>query len=311
LIGIVFEEFLLELSMIKYIIFDNDGVNIDSEDKAMRVMDDWGGALVRYYKPDADLPQDYIYRTYPGTSTDKIVEALIQKFALPSEQIVEDYGLSSPDDVPTQLADLITLETNRVFKNELKSIPGTTAALIEIRSLFGTEHVALATTSRADRMDISLAHAVDSITGDNARLDELFPKGEQRRSGYGHPNKYDEAFAALGWDPAETIVVEDSISGVTKAMAGRPDTSVIGTVAAKFYENKEEQAAKLLANGAKIVISDMADLLTAVTWLKEGMNADARPDFASRVYMATPATLAATLNNTGLNQRRPSGSQLS
>jgi hypothetical protein len=86
---------------------------------------------------------------------------------------------------------------------------------------------------------------------------------------------------------------------------------VIGTVAAKFYENKEEQAAKLLANGAKIVISDMADLPTAVTWLKEGMNADARPDFASRVYMATPATLAATLNNTGLNQRRPSGSQLS
>lgn len=266
------------------IIFDNDGVNIDSEDVAMRVMDDWGSALVRRYQPDADLPQDYIYRTYPGTSTDKIVEALISKFNLPVEQIIKDFELTNDANVPIALADLITLETNERFKVKLQSIPHTTMALSEIRQMFGAENVALATTSRADRMDISLAYAVDPVTGENARLDEMFPKGERRRSGYGHENKYDEAFGALGWDPADTIVVEDSLSGVTKAMKGRPNTAVIGTVAARFYEDKETQAAALLEQGALLVISNMADLPKAAAWINAGMPTQARPDFEGTVF---------------------------
>ena len=286
------------------IITDNDGVNIDSEDVAMRIMDDAGVALVRRYKLDANLPKDYIYTTYPGTSTNKIVEALIAKFDLPVAQIAKDNQLpqgSSAVTVSEAIAAQITKATNDHFKAELKSIPGTTQAWKQINDMFGSQNVALATTSPKDRMDVSLSHAADPVTGKNAELDALFPKGAQRRSGYGHDNKYDEAFAALGWKPSETIIVEDSLSGVTKAKAGRPEVAVIGTVAAKFYEDKPAQAKALIDKGANIVISDMRDLPRAAAWLKAGAEVTALPTFKSPVFLPEaaerPATKAVVASN--------------
>lgn len=271
------------------LLFDNDGVNIDSEDVAMRVMDDWGVELVKRYQPDADLPQDYIYKTYPGTSTDRIVDALIKKFDLSEDLIRQDYDLPDDADVPVVLADLITIATNDRFRQELKAIPGVTAAHEELRAQYGAENIGLATTSRADRMDISLACAVDPVTGANARLAEFFPAGAQRRSGYGHPNKYDEAFGALGWNTAETAVVEDSLSGVSKAKAGRPEVRVVGTVAAKFYEDKTAQAKALMGAGADVVIADFSDLPQALTWLAGGLQADKKPDFKGQVFVPSQA----------------------
>lgn len=266
-------------------LFDNDGVNIDSEDVAMRVMDDWGVALVKRYQPDAALLQDYIYKTFPGTSTDRIVDALIQKFQLSADLIKQDYNLADDADVPVALADLITIETNNRFQSDLKAIPGVTQAHVELRALYGAENIALATTSREDRMDVSLAHAADPLTGANAQLETFFPKGERRRSGYGHPNKYDEAFGALGWNPAETVVVEDSLSGVSKAKQGRTDVRVIGTVAAKFYEDKPAQAKALMDAGASLVIAHFSDLPKAVQWLDAGMDASKKPAFAGQVFV--------------------------
>ena len=164
------------------LIFDNDGVNIDSEDVAMRVMDDWGVDLIKRCEPARVPAQDYIYKTYPGTSTDKIVEALIKKFDLPVALIKQDYNLADDADVPVEIANLITLEINKRFQSELKAIPGVTAAHDELRAAYGAENIALATTSRADRMNISLECAVDPVTGANARLTEFFPAGELRRS---------------------------------------------------------------------------------------------------------------------------------
>ncbi len=268
------------------IIFDNDGVNIDSEDIAMRIMNDWGRAFVLRYRPDAPLPEEEIYNKYVGTSADKIFAALIEQFDLPLERIAKDYeikGETTAETICTALGDIITNETCDRFRHDLKSIPGATQSLSKIRSLFGAENMALATTSRSDRMDICLAHAIDPLTGENARLEEMFPAGSRRRSGYGQPNKYDEAFAALGWNPAHTIIVEDSRSGVRKAKTGRPDVAVIGTVAAKFYTDKEAQAGALLEEGANLVISTLADIPLAAEWLKGDM-AQPRPPFSGTVY---------------------------
>lgn len=269
---------------ITYLVFDNDGVNIDSEDVAMQVMDDAGFDLVKRYAPNADLERGFIYRTYPGTSTDRIVDALIKKFDLPEVLIRQDYQIPLSEDVSVFLADVITLQTNEAFTKELKAIPGISQALQQLRDTFGAEHIALATTSRADRMDISLEHAVDPETGINAGLSDLFPKGDRRRSGYGHPNKYDEAFGALGWNPAETIVIEDSLSGVSKAKSHHPLVRVIGTVAAKFYVDKEAQSAALLQAGASIVISDVRDLPAVISWLDQDLSPSSKPDLKGHVY---------------------------
>ncbi len=273
------------------VIFDNDGVNIDSEDVAMRVMDDWGVTLIRRYKPDADMRPDYIYDTYPGTSTDRIVVALIEKFDLDLSIIQKDYGLDSSDleRVAVDLADQITIETNQRFQKDLKSIPGVTEALTQIRATYGGDHVAMATTSRADRMDISLACAVDPETGANAQLSALFPEGPLRRSGYGHANKYDEFYDAVGWNPAECVVVEDSLSGVSKARAAGAvrgvEQRVIGTVSAKFYPDKDAQADALAKAGASLVISTMKDLPKALAWMDTGLAAQHKPAFSGTVYL--------------------------
>lgn len=272
---------------VKKILTDMDGVLVDSEDVAMRVMDDWGVALIKRYQPDAVIEQDYIYKTYPGTSTDRIVAALIEKFTLAEELIRQDYNLGEDDDVSIALADLVTLETIACFQNQLKTVPGAAKAYQELSDCYGAENVGLATTSRKDRMDVSLQHAVDPATNQNAGLAQIFPEGERRRSGYDFKNKYDEAFGALGWNTAETVVVEDSLSGVSKAKAGRPDVMVVGTVAAKFYEDKAAQAKALIDAGAHIVVSDIADLPKAVAWLDQGMRALAKPSFADSVYMPT------------------------
>ena len=266
---------------------DMDGVLIDSEQLAMRVMDECGVNLIKEFKPDAVIETDYIYRTYPGTSTNKIVELLIKEFDLDEGEIRCEYDFSDGANVADEIAKLITQATIERFQAELKAVPGAAESYRQIREAFGAENFGLATTSPAGRMDVSLAHATDPVTGENAGFEEIFPEGDLRRSGYLFDNKYDDAFGALGWDPAETAIVEDSVSGVTKAKAGRPDVRVIGTVAALFYENKGAQSTALLKAGADIVVSDMEDLPRALKWLDNGLDPHNAPAFKSIVYLPT------------------------
>jgi hypothetical protein len=285
------------------IVTDNDGVNINSEDLAMRIMDDEAVKLIEQYRPEllAQLPEDHIYKTFPGKSTDKIVKAIIMgdwdktdignvERELPLSKIVKDYGLPSDtsiDEISTHIADFITIATIERFSQELMAISGTTEAWQSLSETFGAASLALATTSRADRMDVSLNHATNPETGKNARLHEFFPEGMRRFSGYGGPNKYDAFFAQSGWNPAECVIIEDSDSGAGYAKAGRPDTKVIGTVAANFFVNKDAQATKLLSKGADIVISTMHDLPKAIQWLNDGMDPEKRPNFQGKIYTSS------------------------
>lgn len=270
---------------VKKILTDMDGVLVDSEDVAMRVMDDWGVAFIKRYQPDAQIEPDYIYKTYPGTSTDRIVAALMQEFDIAEELVRQDYNIADADDVSIVLADQVTLDTIACFKQQLKIVPGAAEAYRALAQAYGADNIGLATTSRKDRMDISLAHAVCPVTQQNAGLAAIFPEGERRRSGYDFKNKYDEAFGALGWNVAETVVVEDSLSGVTKAKAGREAVMVVGTVAARFYEDKPAQAQALIEAGADLVVDNIADLPQVVAWLDQGLNPLARPACQGAVFV--------------------------
>lgn len=296
------------------VITDNDGVNIDSEDLAMRIMDDEGVALIRQYNPDVadQLPTDQIYKAFPGTSTDKIVKALIegdwrlepakpQERALPLPLIAQDNGFDGGANihlVSEHIADKITQATIDRFNIELKVIPGTIESWRTLANQLGPENIALATTSAPRRMD-TIDNATDPATGKNAGLGEIFPEGGRRFSGYGTPNKYDGFFAQSGWDPKDCAIVEDSLSGARYAKAGRPDVSVIGTVAAKFYTDKPAHAKALVDNGADIVISSMHDLPKAVQWLNDGLELSKKPEFSAKVY--TPSDYQPKLVLEGLD----------
>ncbi|MEM6780652.1 MAG: hypothetical protein AAF569_02190 [Pseudomonadota bacterium] len=270
------------------IIFDNDDVNIDSEKLAMQIMDDWGYEFVSRYvgepeQSDPALNKGDIYNRFKGTSTNKIVEALINEHNLPLEQIIEDYELGDvaedTEAIAKLLADQVTAATIAGFEKDLKAIPGITQALREVDKLLGgIENRALCTTSPEDRMNVSLERAIDPETGENAGLAELFPDEDNRRiSGYGHDNKY-VYFMSLNsdWGPAQAVIVEDSVSGVTKAKAASPDFRVIGTVAAGSYEDKSAQIRALQEAGADIIVMDVRDIPTVVEWMNEGMDMDSQ-----------------------------------
>ncbi len=279
---------MMALNTIKTVVYDNDGVNIDSEDLAMRIADDRVSNLVLQFSPSQPLETDYIYNKYAGKSTNKIVKEIIEERSLPLDEIKSAYQLQNDADIESvafALADLITIETNNRFKQELKAIPGVVEAHDAVRKLVGADNMVLATTSRSDRMNVSLDHAVDPTTGKNAGLSETFAEGARRISGYGYPNKYDLAFSNLNLDPSTTVVIEDSTNGAAYAKAGRPDARVIGTVAAKFYTNKDSQAKALLDSGADVVVSRMDDLPLALVWLDNGLNPNRQPTgFKGKVY---------------------------
>ncbi len=276
-------------------IWDKDNVLFDSEGLAMQIMDDEGYDLVTKYDatpelaPGVPLERGYIYKEYPGTSTDKIVEALIEKFSLPVDQIKEDYDLGDiPDDqVAIAVAQQITEKTINGFRDGLEAIPGISDALRQIDKDFGgIENRASCTTSPVDRMNISLECAVDPDTGENAGLADLFPDVDNRRiSGYDYSNKYEYFFELHpDWDPAECAIIEDSKSGATKAKAANENVRVVGTVAAQYYTNKQEQADVLRRAGADIVISHASDIPKALQWLKTDLSQDTKPDFTSQVW---------------------------
>ncbi len=297
----------MPLNTIKTAIFDNDGVNINSETLAMRICDDWLSKMVEDFLPTSPLPKDYIYNNFAGKSTNKIAALIIEEKGLPLKSLQETYGFSDDDLVKIKadeklaagddlgalsfaLADLITIATIEGYKKDLKAIHGITQMHAEIRDLVGADNVYLATTSRADRMVVSLGYAIDPATGENADLLNTFKEGLHRLSGYGKPNKYDLLFqlaeeAGEPIDADTAIVVEDSLSGVKYAKAGRDGLRVVGTAAADFFPDKEKHARALTEAGASAVVTDMRDLPKALQWLDAGLHPEQRPEnFLGDVY---------------------------
>ena len=289
---------------IKKMVFDNDGVNIDSETVAITVLAELCGEMLQHHDSSINLADHNLasYKHYAGTSGDAILRGIIgnEENPLSIDLLTGIYGLTDIDqsdrskDAATRMAQILTDRTNDAFKQKLEAIPGIQEALRKLDEMLGSiENRALCTTSPKDRMNISLEYAKDPKTGESAGLDKLFPdEGGRRISGYGHDNKY-VYFMELhpDWDPAETAIVEDSISGVEKAKAASPDFRVIGTVAAEYYgstyEEKREHIAEMLAKGASIVVTDVADLPAAVEWLNNGMDMDNAPDFTGIVHHNT------------------------
>lgn len=282
---------------IRRVIFDNDGVNIDSEHIAMGDMDEFGVELVgKYVDPDTSgLKERDIYVEYKGMSSNVIVGELIERYNLPVTQIPEDYQAPDGVDLYEHLSDLHTKSVIRRFESGvLYTLPGVAETQQQLRKDYGPDNIALCTTSRADRMHAS-RHAKDPETGENAGWDDMFPdKDNLRVSGYGHDNKYVH-FRDLhpDWDPEKTAVVEDTAGSTKKAIAAG-FTNVVGTVASKFQtldddgnfsrEKQLEEIAKLKEAGAKVIVTDYRDIPAAIEWMSNGMSMDNAPKFRSEVH---------------------------
>ena len=173
------------------IVFDCDGVLVDSEPIANRVMAE---AITGLGWPLSTA--DCIAR-FKGHHFDTVIAAVEERLGRP----VSEHWL--PD---------LRAATDAAFERELRPIPGVIAALDAV------EEAGLATCVASqgplEKMAISLG-----VTGLRARFEGRIFSAYQVARGKPHPDLFLFAAEAMGVAPGTCVVIEDSPLGVTGAKA--------------------------------------------------------------------------------------------
>jgi len=176
--------------MIKAVIFDMDGVMIDSErlwEKTERIL------LAR-----RDIEYSHTYRDQiVGLNQNDSGKLLIDTFEL--EETVED--------IISERVDILT----EIYEQELEVITDLIPLLVDLRR--SEYKLAVASSSPLRVINFVL---------DMFSLHEYFPvivSGECTENGKPHPDIYIHTANRLEVDPSECVAIEDSINGVKSAKA--------------------------------------------------------------------------------------------
>ena len=207
------------------IVFDCDGVLVDSEIIARRVVSDYFGQWIA----EADLAP--FLNGFAGKSDDDIAEEARQTF-----------GVSIPPDYAKQLEIRIT----DALEAEVQPIPGAAEAVAAIPL-----PRAVASNSVKRRVELSL-----SRTGLSALFDDRLFCADMTERPKPAPDLYLMAAAALGVPPDRCVVVEDSPTGVQAAVAA--GMTVIGFLGGSHI--LPGQGDVLRAHGAVDLVHKMDDL---------------------------------------------------
>ena len=174
--------------MIKAVIFDMDGVMIDSEplwEKAERIL---------LGKRGIDYTPDYRDKIV-GLNQNDSGALLIETFNL-DESVV---------DIINERVKILT----GIYEKELKTVEGLLPLLDEIKE----QGIPLAVASSSPMRLIKFVLNMFSL---NDYFDVLV-SGECIENGKPHPDIYLEAARQLGVEPSECLAIEDSINGVLSA----------------------------------------------------------------------------------------------
>jgi HAD superfamily hydrolase (TIGR01509 family) len=214
---------------IELLIFDCDGVLVDSEVIALRVLETELGARL----PGLDVPR--IIRDTAGMTTEAILHLVERQ--------------SGRHFAPGTL-EALRVATDRALDRELEPLPGVFQAL-EAISL----DKAVASNSILERVSRSLARAgLTEVFGDRVFAADMV--AEPKPS----PELYQLASTRLGVPPDRCLVVEDSVTGTTAArLAGM---SVIGFTGAGHVPTNQGERLRLV--GAIAVVEHMQDLPAVV-----------------------------------------------
>jgi len=213
------------MSPIKHLIFDCDGVLIDSEYLAVQVM-------LRMLKPFGYVSD---FRQFSNRFTGMLDTEILK-------HIQKEHSIAFPKDFYRQ----VELERDRAFAEDLSPIAGMpqlVRALPIRKSVVSNSHV---------------AHVVKALD-----LCELSPQFEDRiyssehvQHPKPHPDVYEFALKAQNLSATEVVVVEDSLTGVRAARGA--GCRVIGFLGGKHISNGHGQQLKDL--GADQVASSAEEL---------------------------------------------------
>ena len=209
-----------------HIIFDCDGVLVDSEPLSMRV------DVQILAENGVVMSEEEAHRRFVGRT-----------FAAMLDEMRQEFGASFPADASAQ-KDLRLL---KLYETDLRAVPGVEVAL----EALGPQHFSVASNSPYERVETALRIArLTRFFGNRITTFEHVARGKPE------PDVFIEAARRAGYAPQDCIVVEDSVTGVTSAH--RAGCHVLGFTGT--HPHPEEQASKLLTAGAASVFRHMAEL---------------------------------------------------
>ena len=211
--------------MPRHVIFDCDGVLVDSEPLSMEV----DIALLRENGVAIGVAE--AHRRFVGLT-----------FAAMVALIEADTGRKLPADLSRQKDERLLA----LYERELKPVPGIRAALEDIRL-----PLSVASNSPFQRVAEALR-----ITGLTPWFGERIVTFEHVAHGKPEPDIFIEAARRAGQAPAGCVVIEDSVTGVTSAV--RAGCTVLGFTGT--HQHRGDHGGKLLEIGAVRVFDDMAAL---------------------------------------------------
>jgi HAD superfamily hydrolase (TIGR01509 family) len=209
------------------IIFDCDGVLVDSEVLSCRCLSE----ILATYGIKLEVAD--ALELFLGRSTDAVL------------QYYSARGRALPDNF---LPDL-KARVRQAFQSSLHPVPG-------VDSLLSSLHIpyCVASSSDLDRVSFSLA-----VTGLALHFDDRIYTSQMVARGKPAPDLFLYAATKMQAEPARTLVIEDSVSGVAAAKAA--GMKVWGFVGGGHYESLDRRT-MLYDAGADRVFDRMADFWT-------------------------------------------------
>lgn len=218
------------------VIFDCDGVLVDSEPLSVRVLVE---ALNRH---GVDMAEEEAYRRFLGRS-----------LATMKQVMDEEYGFhTGPEFLEAMRLDLYSR-----FKKELQPIPGIGDTLDRLQTAR-----CVASSSNPDRIRLSL-----TITGLIDKLEPNIFSATMVKNGKPAPDLFLHAASQMGFDPKDCIVIEDSPAGIEAAQ--RAGMTVFGFTGGS-HASVPGYRERIDALSPDVVFDAMPDLLHLVQNYMEG-----------------------------------------
>jgi HAD superfamily hydrolase (TIGR01509 family) len=211
------------------IIFDCDGVLIDSEVLSCRCLSE----LLQTY--GADVSVEDVMRLFLGRSQSAILEYFAER------------GLP----LPPGFSDALQARVSDSFSSELRAIEGVSAVLDLLDVPF-----CVASSSNPKRLALSL-----SLTGLSRYFSDKCFTSELVSAGKPAPDLFLYAANAMGVQPQNVLVIEDSINGVRAGKAAQ--MTVWGFVGGSHHQFPSFRPS-LVDAGADKIIKSMSELMDAL-----------------------------------------------
>ncbi len=214
---------------LKHIIFDCDGVLVDSEPLSMRA----DVLLLKRY--GIEISEAEAHQRFVGTTFQAMLDMMSRQF-----------GTTFPPDLDQVKNHMV----EELYLAELQAVAGVNEVLRAIK----TKGLSMSIASNSPKKRVELAVALTGI----ASYFEAITSFEDVARGKPAPDVFLKSAERAGAAPLQCLVIEDSLTGATAALAaGMRTIGFTGT-----HAKPERHGQDLLALGVTAVILEISELLS-------------------------------------------------